>query len=103
MYLLFVCTSKRIPTATVLLELKVSARSLSTVGPPLSSMQSRLRSAAALITSLSFPKIWLNSSMPEKIRIRFSVNDDERDVETYPMAPLLDVLRVVLRQTCIRG
>ncbi len=31
--------------------------------------------------------------MPEKIRVRFSVNGEKREVETYPMARLLDVLR----------
>src|SRR5436309_2903287 len=99
MCLRFVCTSKRILTATVLRELKVLASSLSTVRPPLFSMQSRMRSAAASITSRSFPKIWWKSSMPEKIRLRFSVNGEKREVETYPMARLLDVLREDLHLT----
>src|SRR5438874_5274958 len=102
MCLRFVCTSKRILTATVLLELKVLASSLSTVRPPLFSMQSRMRSAAASITSRSFPKIWWKSSMPEKIRVRFSVNGEKREVETYPMARLLDVLREDLHLTGIK-
>ena len=40
--------------------------------------------------------------MPEKIRIRFSVNGEEREVETYPMARLLDVLRGDLHLTGIK-
>src|SRR5438128_8285340 len=40
--------------------------------------------------------------MPEKIRIRFSVNGGKREVETYPMARLLDVLREDLHLTGIK-
>jgi len=40
--------------------------------------------------------------MPEKIRLRFSVNGEKREVETYPMARLLDVLREDLHLTGIK-
>ena len=40
--------------------------------------------------------------MPEKIRVRFSVNGEKREVETYPMARLLDVLREGLHLTGIK-
>jgi len=40
--------------------------------------------------------------MPEKIRVRFSVNGEKREVETYPMARLLDVLREDLHLTGIK-
>ena len=40
--------------------------------------------------------------MPEKIRIRFSVNGERREVETYSMARLLDVLREDLHLTGIK-
>src|SRR5207249_9424538 len=40
--------------------------------------------------------------MPEKIRIWFSVNGENREVETYPMARLLDVLREDLHLTGIK-
>ena len=40
--------------------------------------------------------------MPEKIRVRFSVNGEKREVETYPMARLLDVLREDLYLTGIK-
>src|SRR6266704_6670810 len=40
--------------------------------------------------------------MPEKIRIRFSVNGEQSEVETYPMARLLDVLREDLHFTGIK-
>ena len=40
--------------------------------------------------------------MPEKIRIRFSVNGGKREVETYPMARLLDVLREDLHLTGVK-
>ena len=40
--------------------------------------------------------------MPEKIRIRFSVNGRKREVETYPMARLLDVLREDLHLTGVK-
>ena len=40
--------------------------------------------------------------MPEKIRVRFSVNGEKREVETYPMTRLLDVLREGLHLTGIK-
>ena len=40
--------------------------------------------------------------MPEKIRLRFSVNGEKREVETYPMARLLDALREDLHLTGIK-
>src|SRR5262245_34515178 len=40
--------------------------------------------------------------MPEKVHLQFRVNGEERDVDTYPMARLLDVLREDLRLTGIK-
>src|SRR5215467_4970156 len=40
--------------------------------------------------------------MPEKVHIRFSVNGEKSEVEAYPMARLLDVLREDLHFTGIK-
>ena len=40
--------------------------------------------------------------MAEKIRVRFLVNGESREVETYAMARLLDVLREDLRLTSVK-
>jgi carbon-monoxide dehydrogenase small subunit len=40
--------------------------------------------------------------MAEKVRIRLLVNDETREVETYAMARLLDVLREDLRVTGVK-
>ena len=40
--------------------------------------------------------------MAEKVRVRFLVNGDEKEIETFAMARLLDVLRKDLRLTGVK-
>jgi aerobic carbon-monoxide dehydrogenase small subunit len=40
--------------------------------------------------------------MPEKLRVRFEVNGESREVDAYAMARLLDVLREDLRLTSVK-